>query len=301
MKKRKISNDRKKKSFPVSGVVTACFVTTVILLVAALISIAAVKNLGFFKVKDIYIRERNTAVLQPTPLELPTGQHLDLSYLIGRNIFDVDLKKEAAHIGFAVTSFRKVKLIRILPNKIFVEYVLRKPVAYVKVGKYYSVSDDLVFLESSLQVKDSALTMITGLDKKISGVKTGARYNIKELFFAFRLMHEVRSNQELSDFFVQKIDVANPENITFVLMPVARLREALVLRQSDTKPVQPSKKEEVVGIEVKISQENLRSKISIIGSLLNQLKNSQNNIEYIDLRFGEPTIKLKENNNVKKQ
>lgn len=295
MKKRKITNGRTKKDFPAVGIVTAGFTVAVILLVAAIVAITTVKNFGFFKIKDIYIREHNTAIVQPTPLVLPTGQRLDVSYLIGKNIFDVDLKKEAAHLGLAVTSFRRVKLIRILPNKLFVEYVLRQPVAYVKVGKYYSISDDLVFFEGPAQVKNSALTIITGLDKKISGIKTGTRYMVKELVFAFRLMNEVRLNSELSDFFVQKIDLTNPESITFVLMPVLYLQETIAQQQSDARPLKSNKKEEPSGIEVKISQENLRSKISIVGSLLNQLKNSQDNIQYIDLRFGEPAIKLKNN------
>ena len=295
MKKRKLLNDRKKKMVPSGGLIAACFFGGVILLIMALVSISVIKNFAYFKVKDIYIRERNTAILQQTPLVLPTGQRLDLSYLIGKNIFDVDLKKEAAHIGLAVTSFRRVKLIRVLPNKIFVEYVLRKPVAYVKAGKYYSISDDLVFFEGPAQVKDSVLTVITGLDKKISGIKTGARYPVKELVFAFRLMREVRLNKELSGFYLQKIDIANPDSITFVLMPIAYLLEVRA-QQSAAQSKAASKKEESRGIDVKISPENLRSKISIVGSLLNQLKNSQDNIQYIDLRFGEPAIKLKESN-----
>ena len=47
-------------------------------------------------------------------------------------------------------------------------------------------------------------------------------------------------------------------------------------------------------VEVKISPEGLTNNMKILATLLRQLKDTRNQISYIDLRFKEPVIKLRD-------
>ncbi len=75
------------------------------------------RQLDFFKIKEVIIAKGNSA---------------DLSYLKGQNIFALDLKQESRYILQSYPTYKKIRLVRILPDRLFVDFVKRVPLAYIK-------------------------------------------------------------------------------------------------------------------------------------------------------------------------
>jgi cell division septal protein FtsQ len=189
-----------------------------------------------------------------------SGQ-VDLSYLKGRNIFSVDLKKESRHILEYYSDASSVRLVRLLPDRIFAGLVKRKAIASVKLYRYFSADADGVLFYPE---QEQELPVIFGLETKIFGPKPGKPCHLKELELALNIIKEVNRNRVLKRYKIEKIDVTNPASIS-VFMPY---------------------------LEVKLSAGNIKNKIAILEGLFVQEKESLANIKYIDLRFKEPVIKL---------
>ncbi len=164
-------------------------------------------------------------------------------------------------------SYKKIRVIRILPNRLFVDFIKRKPLAYIKLYRYFCVDEDMVLFDASGQLEEKDLPVILGLDTKIFGPKSGKIYNIKELALALNIIKEVRRNKMSKVYAIDRIDVTNLSNASFFILNV---------------------------LEIRVGQDDIKDKIDILNSLLIQLKNDFGNIKYIDLRFKEPVIKLKD-------
>lgn len=233
--------------------------------------IHVLKNSDYFRIKEVLTNEENIA---------------DLSYLKGENIFALDLNKESKYILGHYSSYSNVRLVRILPNRIYALFIKRKPLALVKLYRVFSVDQDMVLFEAPKDLADSQLPVITGLDTKIFGPKIGARYNIKELVFALNTLKAFRFNRVLRFYKVKRIDASNVNN-------------ASVFVESGFKQVaftKPGKQELSGWIEIKLGDNWLKDKVGILAMILTEGKNDLPNINYIDLRFNEPLIKLKDNN-----
>lgn len=240
-------------------VIISLFVMSLIIIQLARV----LKNLNYFKIKNITLSE-------------PKERVFDFSYLKGRNIFNVDLLKESKSISGLYPSYKKIRLIRILPNRLFIDFVKRKQLAYIKLYRNFCVDEELVlfdvpeYLEGSglslSQAQLADLPVITGLETKIFGAKSGRKYYIKELEIAIDIIKSFNRNRRLRDNKMQRINVLNADSISFYVSG---------------------------NLEIKFGQENIKDKIDTLSSLLINVKNELNNIEYIDLRFKEPVIKYK--------
>jgi len=271
-----------KLKLPISVII----ITVVCLLVVSFIIWYLGKVLttsGYFRVKDIIVNEVDilgSSVSLAINLKLNRG--IDLSYLKGKNIFSVDLQKEARYIAETCPVYRKVSLIRILPDRLSVRCLLRKPFAYVKLYRYFSVDEDFVLFDIPKQLEED-LPLISGLDTKIFGANPGKKYNIKELALALNIVKEIGRNKIFDDYKIKRINITSPSDAS-----------VFMLAQLKTADYAKRKFPEVEGLEVKIAQGNINDRIDILASLFAQEKNNLNNIKYIDLRFKEPVIKLKD-------
>ncbi len=189
---------------------------------------------------------------------------VELSYLRGENIFNIDLARESQYLAQHYPNYRQIRLVKIFPNRIFIDFIKRKPVAAIKLYRYFYVDKDAVIFDTAEQLEDQDLPVILGLETKIFGPKKGSRYNIKELTVALDIIRELRANRFLRGYKIKKINVANLSNASFTI-------------------------EE---LEIKLDAYNIKEKFTILAGLLNQEKNDLNNIKYIDLRFKEPVIKF---------
>jgi cell division septal protein FtsQ len=222
--------------------------------------------LGYFQIKEIIARGADAT---------------EFNYLKGKNIFSVDLNYESGYILDSYPDCGKIKLVRVLPDEIFIDFIKRKPLALVKLYRYFAIDDEGVLFYAK---EDLDLPIITGLETKIFGPKPGRRYNIKELALVLSIIKEVNKDKVLKHYKIRKIDVANPVNTSiFISHP-----------QIMTDYSRPQKIIFQEAVEVKIGQEEIKDKIAILAGLINQEKSELVNIKYIDLRFKEPVIKFNE-------
>jgi len=224
-------------------------------------------NADYFTIKDVMSGE---------------ASRVDLSYLTGKNIFSLDLKKESAYILEAFPEYSDIKVIRVLPSRIFVDFIKRRPVAFVKLYRYFALDKDGVLFYGTQEPQGSGLPLVTGVETKIFGPKSGKKCDIKEIRLALNIIREARRNRILKNYKINKIDVASPDNASF-FMPF--LQKAVEYPEAQA-PVAPE------SLQIKIGQDNIKGKIILLGGLLGQVKNDLANIKYIDLRFKEPVIKF---------
>lgn len=227
------------------------------------------KTTDYFKIKDIITR---------------VDSKVDLSYLKGKNIFSVDLKNESRYILEYYPDCSKIRLVRLLPDRIFVDFIKRKPIGFVKLYRYFAVDEEGVLFYSLLQPQDLELPIILGLETKIFGPKSGRLYNVKELMLALNIIKEAKRNRVFKNYKIKKIDVTSTANTSIFLSFSSSV--------SDYPKGQPVSK--WVDLEVKLGENKIEDKIAILGGLIIQEKFDLANIKYIDLRFKEPLIKLKD-------
>lgn len=215
----------------------------------------AVKSWDYFKVKEIICKEGERAK--------------ELSYLKGRNIFDIDLAAESRYILDYYPDSSGVKLARLLPDRLFVDFIKRRPVALIKLYRYFSVDAGGVIFYLAEQSNNPGLPVVLGLETQIFGPKPGKKYNIRELNLALNIINEMKKSRAGRQLQIRKIDVTSYSN---AVMAVGWGMQ---------------------NIEVRLGPDSLKDKVNLLTSLIAQAKNELTNIAYIDLRFKEPAIKLK--------
>jgi len=261
MKKRKI------KAPPKSVIVA------VVILLALLLFLGYIWNLlntsEYFEVREVITKEPN---------------HIDLSYLKGRNIFTLDLKEEAGNILTYYPNCLDVQLSRVLPNRLYVKFIKRKPAALVKLYRNFILDEQGVIFPAPNDAQYAGLPVVTGLETRIIGPRPGRKYNIKEVKLALEIIKEIRENTLLKNYRIEKIDLANTSNTTVYLM-------------LPTKVLDYQKGQVTVGpdsLEIRLGDENIKDKITILSGVFVQTKVDLATVKYVDLRFKEPVIKLKD-------
>ncbi len=192
------------------------------------------------------------------------GKVTELSYLRGRNIWSLDLERESRILSAVNPNYKRVKLIRVLPNRILAVFEKRQALAYLKLYRYFYVDNQRVLFDAAEPLD---LPVISGLGSKLVDPRTGVKYDARELMLALNIIKAFKSIKPLNAFKIERIDVANPAEAAFFLS---------------------------AGPEVKIGQEEIKNKLNILASLLLQSYKDLADIKYIDLRFREPVVKLKD-------
>ncbi|MBU1905833.1 MAG: cell division protein FtsQ/DivIB [Candidatus Omnitrophica bacterium] len=208
----------------------------------------SVRNAQYFRVTEVIIKD---------PVEI------DFSYLKGKNIFSIDLVKESE---YALKSFPKcsnIRIVRVLPNRIFVNFLKRSPLALVKLYKYFVLDGQGTLFHDPILIEDGGLPIIVGLETKIFGPKSGRRYNTKEIQLALELLKEFKKNRVLSNYMIKTIDL---KDLSKILVSIDN-------------------------IEVRLAQDEIGRRLDILGNLFAQSRNKLTEIKYIDLRFKAPVIK----------
>lgn len=217
-----------------------------------IISLRALIRSDYFQIKDILVAE---------------GIKDDFSYFKGRNIFSVDLRKESKYISDLYPLYKKIRLIRLLPNRIYVDFIKRQGLAYLKLYRDFCVDKDLILFDLPSNLEKEDLPVIIGLETKIHGPRTGKKYAIRELTLAINIIKEINNNKGLKNYKLKVVDLGKSAFISLLFAD---------------------------GLEVKLGQGGFKNKINLLSSILIKSANTLNNIKYIDLRFKDPLIKLKD-------
>jgi cell division septal protein FtsQ len=223
----------------------------------ALYALQSFKRLAFFKVKEVFIREGSS---------IKDDRDKDFQYLVGKNIFGLDLKKHAQFIQSLYPEYRTARLVRYLPNQICVDLMKRTPVAFINTQPALYVDDNMVFFESINGAGEKGVPVISGKDALNKRFRSGTRCTNPGVLFAIRVIRQAKQSKVLQGYSIERVDVHDEASVSLYF------------------PGQ---------LEVRIGQDNLKSTLQILGSLLNQVGNGVSNIEYIDLRFKDPVIRFK--------
>ncbi len=256
MRKNKASQQARSRKFKPEGAIAA-IVSLVVVFSSAVYGVQALKRLDHFKVKEVFIREGNSA--RP-------DRNKDFSYFLGKNIFALDLKKNAQFIKTMYPAYRTARLVRFLPDKLCVDLMKRTAVASVGSQPAIYLDDNLIFFESADLAGGKPLPMITGIDKERSKFRLGQRCSSPGILFAVKVLQHVRDERSLDGYSIDRVQVHDSSNVSLYF---------------------PSQ------LEVKLGHEKLKDSLRILASLLTQVGNGVSNIEYIDLRFKDPVIRFK--------
>lgn len=195
------------------------------------------------------------------------NKNIDLLFLLGKNIFSLNLNKEAQNILAMYPNYHKIRLIRRLPNALSVVVSERKALAYLRLYRYFAVDGEGVLFNLDNNPLNPNLPIIMGLQAKILGAQAGRSYShVKELLFCLDLIKEFTATRGLKRYTIKKIDAARPENLSFYMLE---------------------------NMEIKIGQADIERKIQLLNSILAHLGSEALKVKYIDLRFKEPVIKYK--------
>ena len=216
----------------------------------------------YFNVKQIVVRGCDKA---------------DLSYLTGRNIFQVDIDRQAQSLSSLYPTYQKIRVVRMLPDRIFVDCIRRIPLACVRLHRDFCVDEDLVLFDPPYDVSTAGLPLITGLETKIFGPKSGKIYKIKELKYCVEALKSFNRYGGLRNFHVSRINVGSANDMSLFISAGTGAQE-----------LAPQT------LEVRVDQgRRIRDKMRILSDLLVQMRQELSAIDYIEFRFREPTIKLK--------
>ncbi|MCM8797467.1 MAG: cell division protein FtsQ [Candidatus Omnitrophica bacterium] len=219
-----------------------------------------IKDSRYFAVKEVIIR----------------GAEIELSYLKGRNIFDIDLRKESKRIVTAYPVYKMVKLIRLFPDRLFADFAKRTPYACVKLYRTFVVDDEGVFFDYVAPQEIQGLPIITGLETKIFGPRPGIVSGNKELHLAITIIKAFKNNKILKRFRITRIDMFNLQSVSIFIDKLYSPGFA------------------ANGVEIKIWPNTNAEKLRVLGGLLKFYGDKLDDIKYIDLRFKDPVIKFKD-------
>jgi len=252
------------------------FKLIILLLILALASVAGTASLVKFLSRSEYFEIRDIMANEPIRGEL--------SYLKGRNIFSVNLKRESDNLSDDYPNYRAIWLIRVLPDRIFIEFIRRKPVALVRMYKYMFVDDQGVLFDIPKGEGITDLPSILGLETRIFGPKSGKKYSSRELIACLQIINEAGRFRWFRVYKIEKLDVSNIDNISIFLRLPAKNH---ILEPFGQLPVEQL-------LEVKVDATDIRAKLRILVQLLREVRNDSGKIKYVDLRFKEPVIKFKD-------
>jgi cell division septal protein FtsQ len=268
--KRQKQNSRapavKARRFPVKLVLA---LSVIVLALSFIISYSwdTVKDTDFFLIREVVVK----------------GNNADFSYLKGGNIFRLDLKKETANLNRVYPGYKRINIARVPPGRVYVDFVERKPAAFIKLQRYFAVDDSGVLFISSVQPESLEFPVITGLEPKIRAPKPGVRYNLDELNLALSIAGQTRQLAAFKDYKIRRISVPRPADAVFYLAVPKRIPD----------PVSGERIIYSEDLEVKVGSGDIKNKMAFLAGLLIQGKSDIDSIKYVDLRFSEPTIKPK--------
>jgi cell division septal protein FtsQ len=243
---------KQKSRFPVKLIV-GLLIWFLLFMLALVFFWRAVTSINYFQVKEVII---------------PAGAKItDPSYLKGRNIWALDLKRESRILSLLNPTYEKIRMVRVFPDRLFLALEERKPLAYVKLFRFFLVDKEQMLFDPLVQGEVLDLPVITGLNNKLTSPAPGRKYNSAELALALNIISEFNSTGSLSSFKISRLDISGSAQASFFILPGL--------------------------LEVRISREGLKDKLNILSNLLLHPQQEITGIKYIDLRFKEPVVKLK--------
>ncbi len=207
-----------------------------------------------------------------TEIEVIGRDPVKVDYSLARmkgasNIFKADLKQIASSIEREYPDIQKAIVKRVLPNKLIVEVLRRKPVAQVlinsgrqpQVDSYLFTINDEAYILANVGTKSRKnLPVIYGCGLSIAQVQIGRSCITPGLKSALSFLKEAKISGILNDYIITKVDASEPRSLSFFINGT---------------------------LEVKIGDRNWKEKIENLAGILENMDIDYSQDYYIDLRF----------------
>ncbi len=207
---------------------------------------------NYFKVK---------AVILDSSLEFISRR--DVSKLIGKNIFTIDLQKVQDKLSRRYPQVDRIRIIKQFPNQLLITARKRLPFAQVSIQNKIVTIDEYGVILSSTTSRKNSLPFITGGRLINKQIIPGISLKNRRISTAIRIIDTFANVSALDSYSINNIDVNNLSKI--------------YLRFSN-------------GLNVIVDRDNLKKKANVLGILLSQGKLDLKKVRYIDLRFKDPVI-----------
>jgi cell division septal protein FtsQ len=198
-------------------------------------------------------------------VRLPMDSSLKVKQsLIGMNIWAVDLQALARELQAQQPWLKEVRVLRVLPNTLRIQAILRQPVAQVQLQAWYPVDKDGFIIPNGQHAPADRLVRLRGLAHVKAPLKVGAVSTDERMVVALRVLSTLQRSPALISRSVTEIDVEDPQQIKFHLAD---------------------------GTEVRCGSEaELHMQLERLRAALRAIQRRQIEARYIDVRFKEPVV-----------
>ncbi|MCX7661766.1 MAG: cell division protein FtsQ/DivIB [Candidatus Omnitrophica bacterium] len=188
---------------------------------------------------------------------ITSQRDIQLDYLKGRNIFSLDLKAIFERLTADYPQYKIVRISIQPPNNLVVKSERRIPLAYVRLYRDFVIDSEGVLFYPLEFIPD--LPVIYGLESKVGYVKSGQKIKINQLNLALQLIQSFKQIEQIRRYKLRRINLES-FGLTFYMD----------------------------NIEVKVG-DNIQEGLKLLIAILPRLDLVK--VDYIDLRFKEPTVK----------
>ncbi len=248
MKKNKVSFPRitLSRGFVLKTALAVCILSGCLYLLHSLM------RLDYFRIRQVVVRE-GAVVLK--------DRSADFNFLVGKNIFSIDLKRYARSVAAVNPVYRKARMIRYLPDTIGVDLLKRTVLAVIDENRKLCIDAQLVVFEDDSAIPQRA-PVIGGFNRNGPCSRPGYKCAMPEIVFAANVIKQSRPLP------LARVNVADSMTAELFLLD---------------------------GLQIKIGADDLAGKLRFLNNLISQMGREISKVEYIDLRFKEPVIKFKQN------
>lgn len=211
------------------------------------------KSSSFFSINEIVVNSDQSYSFQEGK------EKLNRLYL-GHNIFSVNLKQVQTLIRNNFPRLRKVEVSRVLPNRLNVDIISRKPAAVIESGRGVMIDSEAVVLD--IGGESEGLIKIKGISFFLKAPDRGTRIENKRLDKALVFIAELKKKMWSRVESIEYIDVSNKNNIIL----------------------------KIKGVQVKMGSDDFSGKIDDLNRILRDPDISMEDIRCIDLRFADAVI-----------
>jgi len=246
---------KKKKSKVRSFIIKFILITLLVAGVGFGIGIGIIhvfKNSDYFRIQAITIDS-----------SLQFIDKRDLKNLIGKNIFDVDIKAVQRRLSYKYPQASELKVIKHFPGQIAVVAKQRLPFARLQKEEQTIILDEEGVVLSSSGKEQRGLPFIIGANIGNLRIVRGVSFRGTDIRTALEVIRCFQAEKSLSSYSINEINVGNSSKIILAL-------------SNDLK--------------IFLDQNKIAQKIRVLGVVLSQDTLNLKDVNYVDLRFKEPII-----------
>jgi cell division septal protein FtsQ len=216
----------------------------------------------YFFMKSTFFDVREIVFTGDSEGQFSAGEEKVKKLCVGQNIFKVDIRGLASVLRGQYPHIHKVEARRVMPDKIELDFIVRKPIAIIDRDNLIIDKDGVVL---SANYKISGLVRIKGVRFAYDIPSPGKKVKAEEVSKALMLLEILKERKIFGGYNLEYIDVSDSNNLLISLD----------------------------GMKVKMGDSDFSERIEKLSNILKDPNVKIKDISYIDLRFEEIIISPK--------